>query len=98
MSEICPVCGLPKELCVCEKIAREGKEVKITTEKRRYGKIVTVISGLDSSVDIAELAKELKRCCACGGTIKKNTIELQGEHREKAKQKLEEMGFDVEVE
>ncbi len=98
MSDICKVCGLPKELCVCEKIAREGKEIKITTEKRRYGKMVTIISGLDSSVDVAELATELKRCCACGGTMKKNVIELQGDHKEKAKKKLEEMGFSVEIE
>jgi translation initiation factor 1 len=89
---------LPKELCVCEKIAREGKEIKIYTEKRRYGKVVTIIGGLDSSVDIAELAKELKKCCACGGTVKNNLVELQGEHREKAKKKLEEMGFNVVVE
>ncbi|RLF53023.1 MAG: stress response translation initiation inhibitor YciH [Thermoplasmata archaeon] len=98
MSDICKVCGLPKELCVCEKIAREGQEIKITTERRRYGKIVTIISGLDSSVDIGELAKELKKCCACGGTVRKNSIELQGDHKERAKKKLEEMGFTVEVE
>jgi len=98
MSEICKVCGSPKELCVCEKIAREGQEIKITTERRRYGKIVTIISGLDSSVDIGDLAKELKKCCACGGTVRKNSIELQGDHKEKAKKKLEEMGFTVEVE
>ena len=98
MSDICKVCGLPKELCVCEKIAREGQEIKITTERRRYGKIVTIISGLDSSVDIGELAKELKKFCACGGTVRKNSIELQGDHKERAKKKLEEMGFTVEVE
>ncbi len=98
MSDICKVCGLPKELCVCEKIAREGQEIKITTERRRYGKVVTIISGFDSSVDISELATELKRYCASGGTVKKNSIELQGDHKEKAKKKLEEMGFSVEVE
>lgn len=97
MSDICKVCGLPKELCVCETIAREGKEIKITTEKRRYGKMVTILSGLDSSVDISELATELKKYCASGGTVKHNTIELQGEHKEKAKRKLESLGFNVEV-
>jgi translation initiation factor 1 len=97
MSDICKVCGLPKELCVCETIAREGKEIKITMEKRRYGKMVTVISGLDSSVDVGELASELKRHCASGGTAKKDSIELQGKHMEKARKKLEEMGFTVEV-
>ena len=96
MREICKVCGLPTELCVCEKIAREGKEVKITKEKRRYGKMVTVISGLDSSVDIAELTTELKKCCACGGTSKNNIVELQGDHIEKAKKKMEGLGFSVE--
>ncbi|MBC7081563.1 MAG: stress response translation initiation inhibitor YciH [Thermoplasmatales archaeon] len=96
--EVCKVCGLPRELCVCEKIAREGKEIKIYTEKRRYGKIVTIIGGIDSSVDISEIAKELKKCCACGGTVKNNLVELQGDHKEKAKKKLEEMGFNVVVE
>ncbi len=98
MSEICPICGLPKELCVCDKLATEGKEIKIRTEKRRYGKVVTVISGFDSSVDINGIAKDLKKFCASGGTAKKDVIELQGDHKEKAKKKLEEMGFQVEIE
>ena len=96
--DICPVCGLPKELCVCDKLAREGQEIKIRSEKRRYGKIVTVISGFDSSVDIKGIASDLKKLCATGGTAKKNVIELQGDHREKVKKKLEEMGFKVETE
>ncbi len=98
MSEICPICGLPKELCVCDKLSREGKEIKIKTEKRRYGKVVTVISGFDSSVDIKNIASELKKLCATGGTSKKDIVELQGDHKEKAKKKLEEMGFKVEIE
>lgn len=96
--DICPVCGLPKELCVCDKLAREGQEIKITSEKRRYGKIVTVISGFDSSVDVKSIASDLKKLCATGGTVKKGIIELQGNHKEKVKKKLEEMGFKVEIE
>ncbi len=99
MSDICKVCGLPKEICVCEKIAREGQEIKITTEKRRYGKMVTVISGINASdIDINSLVSDLKKCCACGGTMKDNKIELQGDHKEKARKRLEELGFIVEVE
>jgi len=99
MSDICKVCGLPKEICVCEKIAREGQEIKITTEKRRYGKMVTVISGINSSdIDINSLGTDLKKCCACGGTIKDKKIELQGNHKEKARKRLEELGFNVEIE
>ncbi|NOX71808.1 MAG: stress response translation initiation inhibitor YciH, partial [Candidatus Micrarchaeota archaeon] len=29
MSEICPKCGLPKDLCVCTTIAKEEEKIKI---------------------------------------------------------------------
>ena len=97
MSETCRVCGLPGEICVCEEIAKEGQELQIFKEKRRYGKIVTVISGMNiSNINISSLITDLKKCCACGGTIKEhNTIELQGDHIEKVRKRLEEKGFKV---
>ncbi|MBN1539823.1 MAG: stress response translation initiation inhibitor YciH, partial [Candidatus Thermoplasmatota archaeon] len=68
MGEICSVCGLPKELCACEDIAREQQDIRITTAKRRYGKVVTIISGIDpSDIDLDELARFLKNKCAAGG-------------------------------
>ena len=97
MAGICPVCGLPEELCMCEEIAREQQQIKITTMKRRYGKIVTIIEGIDSSdIDLDDLARKLKTRCAAGGTVKQGKIELQGEHRKKVKKVLNEMGFLVE--
>ncbi len=96
MSDICNVCGLPKEICVCEEIAKEGQELKIFTEKRRYGKKVTVVIGMNSSnIDINGLITYLKKSCACGGTLKDQVIELQGDHIEKVRRKLEEKGFKV---
>jgi translation initiation factor 1 len=97
MAGICPVCGLPEELCMCEEIAREQQQIKISTMKRRYGKIVTIIEGIDSSdIDLDDLARKLKTRCAAGGTVKSGRIELQGEHRKKVKKVLNEMGFLVE--
>ena len=97
MAGICPVCGLPEELCMCEEIAREQQQIKITTMKRRYGKIVTIIEGIDSSdIDLDDLARKLKTRCAAGGTVKSGRIELQGEHKKKVKKVLNEMGFMVE--
>jgi len=98
MPGICSVCGLPEELCMCEEIAREQQHIKIYSDKRRYGKTVTIVEGIDSSdIDLQELARVLKTKCAAGGTAKDGRIELQGEHRKKVKQTLEEMGFTAEV-
>jgi translation initiation factor 1 len=98
MAEICSVCGLPKELCMCEEIAREQQSVRIYTDSRRYGKIVTVVEGIDANdIDLDDLAKKLKNKCAAGGTAKEGKIELQGDHKKKVKEFLEEMGFKTEV-
>ncbi|MBN1389554.1 MAG: stress response translation initiation inhibitor YciH [Candidatus Thermoplasmatota archaeon] len=94
MGEICSVCGLPKELCACEDIAREQQDIRITTAKRRYGKVVTIISGIDpSDIDLDELARFLKNRCAAGGTVKDGIIELQGDHKKKATLALKEKGY-----
>ncbi len=97
MAEICPICGLPKELCVCEEIAREQQKIKIYTEKRRYGKTVTVVEGIKSDIDINELAKTLKTKCASGGTVKNGNIELQGDHKKKVQEALRKIGFNAET-
>ncbi|MFP4143261.1 MAG: stress response translation initiation inhibitor YciH [Thermoplasmata archaeon] len=96
--EVCPTCGLPKEICICEDIAREQQEIEIFTDQRRYGKKVTIVDGIDTSdIDIGELASELKTKCAAGGTTKDGRIELQGDHIDTVKEYLEEKGFPVEV-
>ncbi len=98
MSNICPKCGLPKELCVCEEIAKEQQKIEISVDKRRYGKMMTIVEGINSSdLDIDALITKLKKKCANGGTIKEGKIELQGDHRTKVKETLEEMGFTVDV-
>ena len=98
MSDICEVCGLPKEICVCEDIAREQQKIMIQIDKRRYGKMMTIVDGINAhDLDINALITQLKSRCACGGTIKEGRIELQGDHRNKVKEALEKMGFTVEI-
>ena len=97
MPGICSVCGLPEELCMCEQIAKEQQKIRILTDTRRYGKIVTVVEGIDATdIDLDDLARKLKTRCAAGGTAKEGRIELQGEHKRKVKEVLEELGFSVE--
>jgi translation initiation factor 1 len=94
--EICPKCGLPKQACVCEQITKSSQRIKVSTDKKRYGKIVTIVSGFDKGTDIRSIAKALKNELACGGTFKENEIELQGDHRRKIKEILVKLGFNRE--
>ena len=97
MSDVCPNCGLPKELCVCETIAKESQKITVVIVKRKFGKRYTIIKGLSKSdIDLGDLAKKLKNKFACGGTVKDNNIELQGDHKQKVKHALLELGFPEE--
>ncbi|MCK4824708.1 stress response translation initiation inhibitor YciH [bacterium] len=98
MNERDPITGLPKELSSFEEIVKEQQKVSITIDKRRYGKMMTIVDGINPhEIDINELTTKLKSKCACGGTVKEGRIELQGDHRNKVKETLENIGFVVEV-
>jgi translation initiation factor 1 len=97
---ICPGCNKPVKSCTCSKekkhptgdgIVRIGRETK-----GRKGKGVTTISGvpLDPS-GLTALAKELKRTCGSGGTIKENIIEIQGDHRDVLFDEMAKRGWRV---
>jgi translation initiation factor 1 len=94
MSEICSQCGLPKDLCVCETIAKESQKIIVSLEKRKFGKIETIVEGIDTKeIDLKDLARQLKNKFACGGTIKNGKVELQGDHKQKVRDFLVQMGF-----
>ncbi|HLD00437.1 MAG TPA: translation initiation factor [Candidatus Nanoarchaeia archaeon] len=97
MVGVCNQCGLPLDLCVCETIAREQQKITVGTEKKKFGKIYTIISGIKNEVNINEILKRLKSKFACGGTVKNNKIELQGDHRTRVRAALVELGFPDET-
>lgn len=98
MPEVCEVCGLPKELCVCEEIAREQQRINVYAMKRKFGKMVTIVEGIDEKqLDPKELTKSLKSKLACGGTWKDGRIELQGNHKTRVKEVLIGMGFSPDM-
>ncbi|RJQ20769.1 stress response translation initiation inhibitor YciH [Candidatus Woesearchaeota archaeon] len=95
---VCVTCGLPKELCVCESIAKESLKIIVRTVEKKFNKKYTVVEGIDQKeIDIGALAKKLKAKLACGGTVKDGRIELQGDHKAKVKQVLIEAGFAPET-
>ena len=98
MSEICIKCGLPKELCVCESIAKESQDITVTIEKRKFGKRYTIIRGINQSeISLKDVAKKLKSLLACGGSHKEGNVELQGDHKNKIKGILMKIGFSPET-
>lgn len=78
----CPVCGLPNELCVCTEVEKTSSLIEIKVEKRKYGKLWAIISGMEvDSSDLKEIMKTIKNKLACGGTVKGKSIEvLYGKH------------------
>jgi len=98
MSGVCDTCGLPKDLCVCESIAKERQRVVVKVEKRKFKKNYSVIEGIDEKeINIKDLIRTLKNKLACGGTIKGGKIELQGNHKNKVKPILVQIGFAPET-
>lgn len=66
-------------------------------KKGRGGKTVSVIYDfpVGSEDYFKKLTKKLKRVCGSGGTYKGDSIEVQGDHRDKLKEYLEELGFKI---
>jgi len=98
MSEICTICGLPKELCVCEQIARESARITAKLITKKFGKKYTLIEGVDQKgIDLKDVTRKLKNKFACGGTSKAGMIELQGGHLNHVREALIELGFAPET-
>lgn len=95
---MCPTCTRPISDCSCsqdsEGLLGDG-QVRVSREtKGRKGKGVTLISGLPvDAKGLQKLAKQLKRKCGAGGTVKDGIIEIQGEHRDLLLQELLALGY-----
>lgn len=80
---------------------RDRKNIKrgrvdITRETaHRGGKVVTVVSNFQGIglPEKQELAKQIQKTCAVGGTVKDGRIEIRGDLRDAVKRVLEEAGF-----
>jgi translation initiation factor 1 len=68
------------------------------SRKGRGGKTVTVISGFQSKPEtLAALGKKLKAQCGTGGAVKKDTIEIQGDHAQKLLELLIGLGYKAKI-
>jgi translation initiation factor 1 len=64
--------------------------------KGRGGKTVTVVYDLPRNSDfLKDLSQELKRICGTGGAVSEDTVELQGDLRERVRAALLKKGWTV---
>jgi translation initiation factor 1 len=92
------ITGLPEELDIEGDLARAEQRVSIRTEERRYGKAMTIVEDIDTeTIDVSELASELKSQLATGGTVDDGRIELQGDHTDRLPDLLADRGYSVET-
>ena len=65
-----------------------------TSSKGRKGKTVTIIRGFQASPDtLTDLLKKLKNLCGAGGTLKDNELEIQGDHKQRIIEHLQQLGY-----
>jgi len=104
LGRTCPKCRRPLAECRCRQKAGAAKIsgsgdgiVRVGRQtKGRKGKGVTVVSGLPlGQADLEKLARELKKRCGSGGTVRDGTIEIQGEHRDTLVEELGRRGYSV---
>jgi translation initiation factor 1 len=106
IGKVCPRCGWPARDCKCSSQTGVDEAVprritaKLRVEKKgRGGKVVTVLYNLPrNAAFLKELTQELKRSCGTGGAPAKDaedTIELQGDLRDRVRDLLLKKGFLV---
>jgi translation initiation factor 1 len=98
----CDRCGLIEVDCKCSPLAGPRvppaqQTARLAVEKRRKGKVVTVIRGLSAAGnDLPALLKRLKSQCGAGGAIDADNLEIQGDHMDRIRLLLTEIGYRVQ--
>ncbi len=97
----CERCDELLESCQCPPEVKpladpNTQTARLTVEKRKRGKMVTLVRGLAAEEnDLSALLTRLKTTCGAGGTVKDEQIEIQGEHLDRLRDALRKMGYRV---
>jgi translation initiation factor 1 len=97
----CERCGELEEDCTCPAAPQaltppERQTARLAIEKRKKGKVVTVVQGLSAGEnDLPALLRRLKAACGAGGTIKNDLLEIQGDHLSAVRKLLADIGYRV---
>lgn len=100
---VCDRCGKLETDCVCPPlpapktlIPPEKQTARLSVARRRKGKVVTLVQGLaGDGNDLPALLTRIKSACGAGGTLAGETLEVQGDQRERVRELLGEIGYRV---
>lgn len=102
---VCDRCGADARDCRCTvespqvvDVPAAKQPLRVSLEKRKRGKLVTLVAGLTgSAAQNKRLLKALKDDCGAGGTLDAGQIELQGDHRQRIAGWLRDQGYPVQL-
>jgi len=98
LGRTCPGCGHPVKQCCCSKQKSQQPGdgvVRVSRQtKGRKGSGVCLITGIPlGETELKRLAKQLKKKCGSGGTVKNGVVEIQGDHRDVLVNALIKLGY-----
>ncbi len=97
----CDRCGELTDDCQCgpppkEYLDPSKQTARVRADRRKHKRMVTVIWGLDpDESDLKELLAKMKSACGSGGSLQDDAIELQGDHVERVRKELGQIGYRV---
>ena len=76
----------------------EKQDLRLHLQRLPGNRIITIVKGFIGRDELLiDLSKYLKKSCGVGGSVKNNNILIQGNHRDKILELLNERGFKVKV-
>ena len=76
----------------------EKQDLRLHLQRLPGNRIITIVKGfIGRDKVLIDLSKYLKKSCGVGGSVKNNNILIQGNHRDKILELLNERGFKVKV-
>ena len=79
-------------------LSPEEQDLRLHLQRLPGNRIITIVKGfIGRDKVLIDLSKYLKKSCGVGGSVKNNTILIQGNHRDKILELLNGRGFKVKA-
>lgn len=81
-----------------ETLSNEQQQLRVWLKRLGGGRVVSLVKGfIGKDEDLLSLGKLLKTKCSSGGTVKNGEILIQGDHREKIVNFLNQKGYKAKA-